>query len=394
MNKKAKEVNLLVLDDEENILSALKRLFREESYDIATTTSAKQAMEIIGKEKIKVVVSDQRMPEISGVDFLRNLKERFPGIVRILLTGYTDFATVEEAINLSEAYRFITKPWNANELKAVVRQAIEHFDLIEENRNLFEATKAKKEELEVANRKLKAMYELQKEFTSTVSHELRTPLASIKTAVDILISGTPGKVSADQKKILLKAENNVDRLNKLINGILDFSKLESGKMEFDIKKHNINEIIQEAAELHEPMAKENGLTIETKPDENIEEIFLDRDKILQVLSNLMDNAVKFTEKGKIVISSAAYKDQNHIRVCVEDTGAGIKQEDLPKIFEKFQQLGDPLRRKTGGVGLGLSICKEIITRHGGKIGAESTLGKGSCFYFTLPIEERRRAVHG
>lgn len=385
-----KETYLLFVDDEQPILNALKRAFYNEPYLIATAANADEAMNILGKEKIKVVVSDQRMPEVSGVDLLRSVKEKYPRVVRILFTGYTDFSTVEDAINLSEAYRFITKPWNTQELKAIIHQAMEYFDLVAENQRLFEMMKARNEELELLNKKLKDLYEVQKEFTSTVSHELRTPLASIKTAIDILMSGTPGTMTADQKNILEKAGRNVNRLKNLIDDILDLSKMESGKAAFNFEKQDINKIIEEVADLQEPVARREGLFIKKELDAAIPPIFLDRNKIVQVLDNLLHNAIKFTKEGGIVVLSTDKKEQNHIVVCVRDTGIGIKEEDRERVFEKFQQLGDPATRGEGGTGLGLSICREIIVRHGGKIWAESEYGKGSSFYFILPIEERRR----
>ena len=380
----------MFVDDEQPILNALKRAFYNEPYLIATATNADEAMNILSQEKIKVVVSDQRMPEVSGVDFLRSVKEKYPRIVRILFTGYTDFSTVEDAINLSEAYRFITKPWNTQELKAIIHQAMEYFDLVADNQRLFEMMKARNEDLELLNKKLKDLYEVQKEFTSTVSHELRTPLASIKTAIDILMSGTPGTMSADQKNILEKAGRNVNRLKNLIDDILDLSKMESGKAAFNFERHDINKIIEEVADLQEPVARREGLFIKKELDAAIPPIFLDRNKIVQVLDNLLHNAIKFTKEGGIVVLSTNKKEQNHIVVCVRDTGIGIKEEDRERVFEKFQQLGDPATRGEGGTGLGLSICREIIVRHGGKIWAESEYGQGSSFYFILPIEERRR----
>jgi signal transduction histidine kinase len=385
-----KEKSVLFIDDEEHILTALQRAFGGESYGIATTTSVDEAMDAIRQGNIKVVVCDQRMPGVSGVEFLRTVKEQYPDIVRILFTGYTDFSTVEEAINLSEAYRFITKPWNTQELKSIMHQAMERYDLVMENRRLFEITKTKNEELEVLNGKLKVMYEAQKDFTSTVSHELRTPLASVKTAIDILISGTPGEMNGDQMKILGKAERNVTRLKNLINEVLDLSKLESGKMEFNLKENNINDLIREVVDSQAPVAEQKGLYLKAELDKAVPGAAFDYEKIVQVFHNLIHNAVKFTKEGGITVSSQNRKERNYIGVCVKDTGIGIKEEHLLKIFDKFQQLGDPATRGEGGTGLGLSICKEIITRHGGKIWAESKRGEGTSLFFILPIQDRRK----
>lgn len=384
------EINVLFLDDEENILNSLKRLLMNEPFGIATTSDAGQALDIISKEKIKVVFSDERMPGISGVEFLGQVKGKFPDIVRILFTGYADISAAEGAINIGGVYRFINKPWNGNELKNTIHQAIQHYDLIMENRQLFEMTKRKNEELEVANRKLNGLYETQKEFTSTVSHELRTPLASIKTAIDIVVSGTPGPLNPDQKNFLDKARNNVDRLTRLINDILDLSKLEAGKTQLNFEIRDINAITLEIADIQQAVAQKKGLFMRTELAEDIAPVPLDVDKMHQVLSNLISNAIKFTEQGGVTLKTRNNKEANHVEVCVEDTGGGISQEDIPKLFKKFQQLGDPAMRKTGGTGLGLAICHEIIKQHGGRIWITSEEGKGSCFHFILPIQERRQ----
>lgn len=385
----AKKINILALDDEENILNSLKRLFLNEPYGIAVTTDPDEAANIIHKERIKVVLSDHRMPKMTGVQFLGKVKEKDPDIMRILFTGYADFSSAEEAINVGEVYRFISKPWNPDELRATVSQAIHHYDLVLENRFLFEATDAKNKELEILNRKLKDMYEIQKEFTSTVSHELRTPLASIKSTVELVLSETPGKLNEDQTKFLKKTNDNVGRLNRLINDILDLSKMESGKMEFHINFYDMGPMIHEIIEIQESVAKKKGLYIKGEIPSGLPKIPFDLDKMHQVFNNLISNAIKFTGEGGITISCINHEKENYIEICVQDTGPGIKEEDLGKLFMKFQQLGDS-RKHVGGTGLGLAICKEIIARHEGKIWAESEFGKGSCFHFILPVQERRK----
>lgn len=386
-----KEIHVVVLDDEENILESVKRLFFRETFGIATTSDHQTALQHIEKEKIKVVLSDQRMPNISGVEFLKHVREKYPDVVRILITGHADIQAAEDAINQGGVYRFINKPWNSDELKATVKQAMEHYDLVIENRNLYESTKTKNEELELLNRKFKNMYEVQKEFTSTVSHELRTPLASIKSTVDLVLSGAPGPLTEDQTRFLGKTKNNVDRLNRLINDILDLTKLESGKQQLDLGFHDLVKVIEEDVDNHLEAAKEKGLYLKSEITEEFPNIPFDIDKMHQVLNNLIGNAIKFTQEGGVTVSCVNNADRNHIEVTVADTGPGIGEDDLGKLFQKFQQLGDP-HQHSGGTGLGLAICKEIIQRHGGKIWVESTVGTGTLFRFLLPIQERRKVL--
>lgn len=385
-----KAINVLFLDDEQNILNSLTRLLVNEPFGIFTTTDHKEALAVIAKEDIKVVFSDERMPNIHGVEFLKMVKEQYPDIVRVLFTGYADITAAEEAINLGEVYRFINKPWNAQDLRKTVYQAIEHHDLVLANRQFLDITAKKNEELEILNRKLKHLYEMQREFTSTVSHELRTPLASIKMAVDIVLSKTPGEVTDEQAKFLGKAKSNVDRLNRLINDILDLTKLEAGKTALKIEHNDLKKLVQDVASLQESVAKAKGLHFRTELDPQAPLIPFDLDKMNQVFGNLVGNAIKFTEQGGITVSVKAHPDKNHVEVCVRDTGPGIREEDMHKLFQKFQQLGDPEKRQCGGTGLGLAICKEIISQHGGKIWVESKPGEGTGFYFLLPIMERRK----
>jgi|CXWL01.1.fsa_nt_gi signal transduction histidine kinase len=379
-----KETQVLFLDDEESILDGLQRLFIKEPYGIVTAPNHVKALEILAQEKVKVVVSDQRMPDIQGVKFLREVKEKYPDAIRILFTGYTDFSSAEEAINIGEVFRFISKPWKTAELLATIRQAIEHYDLIVEARS-------KTEEIELANKKLKTMYEMQKEFTSTVSHELRTPLASIKTAIDLVVKKTLGEINADQEEVLGRAKKNVDRLKRLIDDILDLTKMEAGKLSMNFAMGDVNRLIQEVADSQKDVAQSRGLVIKTEFDQQIPQVPIDQDRIVQVLNNLVGNALKFTKEGGITVKTQNKSQENHIVVSVIDTGKGIAEEDLAKLFQKFQQIESSVENEEGGTGLGLAISKEIIFSHGGKIWAESKLGEGTAFNFVLPVQERRIA---
>jgi signal transduction histidine kinase len=375
----SKEIQVLFLDDEESILDGLQRLFIKEPYGILTTSSADQAREIISNERIKVMVSDQRMPEIQGVKFLREVKDQHPDIIRILFTGYTDFSSAEEAINIGEVYRFISKPWKTAELISTIRQSIEHYDLLTK-------AKAHEEELESANKKLKAMYEVQKEFTAVISHELRTPLTVIKESVAIVSDEMAGPINADQKDFLDTAKRNVDRLAVLISDALDYQKLEDQRMEFSMAENDINAAVKEAGDRFGLPLKNKGLLLEYQLQSGLPKLSFDKERIAQVLTNLINNAIKFTDQGNIVLVTEKIGD-DAVQVSVKDQGIGIREGDLQKLFQGFSQISSGLGRQTGGTGLGLALCKKIIERHKGKVGVRSVFGKGSTFYFTLPVRE-------
>jgi len=234
-----------------------------------------------------------------------------------------------------------------------------------------------------AEEKLKEAMEIKSSFTSMVSHELRTPLAAIKEGIGIVVDGMTGPITDEQKGFLDIAKRNVDRLARLINDVLDFQKLESGRVEFNVLENDVNEVINEVYDTMSSLASEKGLEFTIKPGDNLPRARFDRDKIVQVMGNIVNNAVKFTEKGSITITSVPEGD--NIRVSVQDTGPGIRKEDLPRLFHKFEQITPVKDRKPGGTGLGLAISKEIIEKHGGRIWAESEFGAGTTFYFTLPV---------
>lgn len=378
----SKEIQVLFLDDEESIIDGIQRLFAREPYGVFATTSPTKAREALEKENIKVVVSDHRMPEILGVKFLREVKDKYPQKIRILFTGYTDFSAAEEAINVGEVYRFISKPWKTAELLSTVRQSIEHYDLVVN-------AEINKRELEVSNRKLQILYDAQKEFTSTVSHELRTPLASIKTAIDLVVKRMIGDINPEQEEVLNRAKGNVDRLKRLIGDILDLTKIESGKLQMNFMVNNLNNVIKEVVESQKDVATSRGLYLKMELDEHLPGIPFDTDRMAQVMNNLVNNAIKFTKNGGITITSITKPENNHILVSVKDTGKGIAEKDLSRVFERFQQLEPAENNEEGGTGLGLAICKQIIERHGGRIWVESREGEGSSFVFILPIQERR-----
>ncbi len=369
----SKEIHVMFFDDDENALYEISRLFVDEPYGILTATTLDHAKDILRKHKIKVVVCGQQMRDIHGVKFLQEVKGFYPDTVRILSASYTDFAAVEEAINLGEVYRIISKPWKNSELLFNIRRAIEHYDLI-----------VKAEE---TNQRLKAMYDVQREFTSTVSHELRTPLASIKTAIDLVVMKALGDINKEQAEVLRRAKRNVDRLKRLIDDILDLTKMESGKLQMNFMLNDINRAVKEVVDAQKEVAQKRNLYLKAQLDSHIPHINFDSDRIIQVVNNLVGNAIKFTKVGGITIKTTLNTKEHCVLISVIDTGKGIAEEDLPKLFQKFHQIESAESNEEGGTGLGLAISKEIVARHRGSIWVDSVLDEGTTFSFMLPLPE-------
>jgi PAS domain S-box-containing protein len=226
------------------------------------------------------------------------------------------------------------------------------------------------------------------EFTSMVSHELRTPLTAIKEAIDIVEDQTAGPINEHQKNFLSLAKRNVDRLHRLINDTLDFSKLERGEFRLQPESHDLNALAGEVVQQQLLPAQKRGLAMQFEPDDGLPRVWLDADRISQVLVNLVGNAIRYCDSGAVRVRTRARR--HDVLVEVEDTGPGIPGESLKNIFDAFVQLSTGPQRRTGGTGLGLAISKKIVELHGGQIWAESELGRGSKFLFTLPAG----AAHG
>ncbi|MDD5441292.1 MAG: PAS domain-containing sensor histidine kinase [Candidatus Omnitrophica bacterium] len=241
-------------------------------------------------------------------------------------------------------------------------------------------------ELTDAQKRLKEAMEIKTRFTSMVSHELRTPLAAIKTGVNLVYDELAGNVTDEQKMFLGVVRRNLDRLSRLINDVLDFQKFEAGKMIFQMEKHKINDIINEVYHSLVSLINEKGLTLKLDLADDLPVIDVDHDKIIQVLNNFINNAIKFTDKGSITVK--AYRKDDYVVTDVIDTGIGIKKEDLNKLFVAFEQIGREKNPQNKGTGLGLVISKEIINGHYGKIWVESKVGEGTIFSFALPIKRK------
>jgi PAS domain S-box-containing protein len=258
--------------------------------------------------------------------------------------------------------------------------------VIELNRNLEKATREladKNTELEKLNQELKTLDQLKDNFVSTVSHELRAPMTSIKGSVGLILQGMVGKVDPKIHQYLMVAQRNADRLINLIDDLLDLSKIESGRIELHPSECLIQEIANEAVENLSTYQTDKPVTLEVKVPHHLT-AWIDHDRILQVLQNLLSNALKFTESGKVTVQARNLKEA--VELEVRDTGTGIPPQQLERIFDKFTQVDSTLTRKAKGTGLGLAICHAIVEEHGGNISVESQVGKGSCFRVQLPAK--------
>jgi len=239
-------------------------------------------------------------------------------------------------------------------------------------------------EVEQANIHLREIDRLKSIFLSSMSHELRTPLNSIIGFTGIILQGMSGKVNKKQRKQLTMVKNSSNHLLSLINDILDISKIEAGKVELSLEEFSLDDVVREVVENFSTAASEKGLELLTEMPQEIM-LFSDRRRMSQVLMNLVSNAIKFTDRGSIKIADKIPED-NNLEIRVIDTGGGIKQEDMDKLFKPFQQIDVSLNNKHEGTGLGLYLTKILVTLMGGDISVKSEYGRGSEFTLTIPLK--------
>ncbi|MBA7632848.1 Adaptive-response sensory-kinase SasA [subsurface metagenome] len=234
-----------------------------------------------------------------------------------------------------------------------------------------------------AEEKLQEAMELKSQFISTVSHELRTPLTNMKEGIAIVLDGVAGKINNKQRNFLDIAKRNIDRLAILINDVLDFQALDGSKFKLSAQENNINEVVEEVHKTMVFSAKKKGVDFSLELEDNLPKASFDRDKIIQVLTNLVSNAIKFTpKKGQVSVTVRCRSEELVVRVS--DTGVGIPKEALPKIFGRFYRVNRP-GEEIKGTGLGLAIVKKIVMMHDGRIDVESEVNRGTTFTVFLPL---------
>jgi signal transduction histidine kinase len=376
---------LLVVDDEPDVVKSVQDLLRLK-YRVLGATSAQQAIDIMSREEVHVVMSDQRMPETTGVDFLCKVRGDYPEAIRLLFTGYADIRAVIDAINQGNVYRYITKPWDPDELETVIDEAAERYDLIVERKKLLSLLQQQNQNLEKANAELKRSNELKQAFIQVASHELRTPLTILLGVSHLAVESGEENV----RPLLGRIEQAGQRLGRLVDQIVTM--LVAGKFETTLERKptEISSLINQAADDVRPFVALRGQKLAVDLPGDIGQAEIEPDRIRDVINHLLLNAIKFTPDGGS-ISVGAKKDGDNFQIIVSDTGAGIDQPATERLFEPFFTGFDVSRHSSGqfeygrkGLGLGLSVVKAFVGMHGGTIAVDSQPGRGTAFRITLP----------
>jgi len=357
---------ILIIDDEAGLRDMLAFGLPDRGYHVVTAEHGEAGVEAAKHNLLDLVITDIMMPGISGIDVLKQIKAIQPQAEVIMATGYATLETAVESMKLG-AYDYIAKPYSLDQLCLVIDKALEHRRLTE-----------KVDHLEELNR-------LKSEFLATMSHELRTPMNAIIGYSALMLDKAYGEISPKQEQGLKRIEANGRNLLQLINNILDLSKLAAGRMSLFVESCDLKEIIDEVMDTMECLALERQLTLTATVPGPIA-LRTDKTKLKQVLINLIGNAIKFTHEGGISINVETLPNPSKVRFYVQDTGIGIKDEDIPLLFEEFRQLDASTTRQYSGTGLGLAITKKIIALFQGTVQVKSIIGVGTTFIVTIPLE--------
>jgi signal transduction histidine kinase len=395
---------LLAIDDDPDNRAFLTKAVQRQGFDVVTAPNATQARRQLDGRRPALIFLDVQMPEESGLSLLPQMLRDYPESVVVMMTAYGSEQVAAEALR-GGADDYIAKPIDLHRLRELLERNLEKQRLRAERQGLVArlkdsnrylmrqhaALRRADEEILQVNRQLEQSSRYKSEFLANMSHELRTPLNAIMGFSEILLDVTMNLTSGERTEFLRNIHSSGQHLLGLINDILDLAKIEAGKMDLHAEEMPVMEALQEVTTILDPMARQQGLQLRTVAVAEASVIKADRSKFKQVLYNLLSNAVKFTPApGVITVSVKDTPEQ--LTVSVEDTGIGMKAEDLPKLFREFEQIDGSYTRRYQGTGLGLALCRRFVEMHGGRIWAESQFGKGSIFTFTIPREPRPAAV--
>lgn len=361
---------ILCVDDELDNVDALERLFRKH-YTVLKATSGSQGLEILAENPgVALIISDQRMPQMTGVEFLEKTQRTHPEALRILLTGYTDIESVIQAVNQGQIYRYLTKPWDSADLLNTVATAIQKYDMTKE-------LKKKNIELAKALNELKSLDKAKSNFMILINHELKTPLTSILSFVGLL---NETQMDDEQKLFVNRISRGADKLKNIIDDVLLIVRAETHQLKANMAPVTFKDIqgllnpdVANVLQYKHQTLHEKNMTLSATAD---------RDLIRQVLNRLVHNAAKFgTDNSEIFIEASAASDQ--VVYAVTNKGPQIETPVIEKILRPFFIDEDVMNHSTG-MGLGLSICQSILSLHQSKLKIENT-ADGVCVSFNLPL---------
>jgi len=383
------ENTILLVDDEPGVLASIQRLLHREGYVVLIASSGKAGLELLKNNSVNVVLSDLRMPIMSGVAFLKLVKERYPTAIRILISAYEDIPGMRDAINCSGVYKILSKPWDNTDLLSTIGAAFHTYRLQRENQLLTEQLvsinhklNSKNDELNQALLQAKEVTKSKSEFLSNMSHDMRTPMNAVLGFAQLInMDESLAQEHKDNANEILTAGQY---LLELINEILKLSHIESEKIKLDFKSTTVYEVINESVSLVRPLLNSKNISINWNYENDSQWLVeIDKFRLKEILINLLSNAIKYNkENGEITINCEVC--HGRLRINIIDTGKGLSPDQLIKIFEPFNRVGAE-KTKIEGSGIGLTITKKLVQLMGGEMGVRSKLHIGSCFFIEFKL---------
>ena len=358
---------ILCVDDEIDNVEALERLFRKK-YTVLKATSGQQALQLLDQHpgEIALIITDQRMPEMTGVDFLQKTLENFPDTVRILLTGYTDLESVIAAVNQGQIYRYLTKPWDPVDLINTVDHAVDRFFVGRE-------LQKKNRDLESALLELQTLDRAKSNFMILINHELKTPLTALISFLSLL---TETKLDNDQQLYVDRIQQNTDRLKNLVDDVLLLVRAELNQLSLAIQEANSASFLPELKLDTKELLMKKKQTL--KENFQVGTFQADVRLLGQVVDRLINNAAKFgAEKSEILIESLQV--ENKFRISVTNIGAPIPAKVIEKIFTPFF-IDEDIMNHAKGLGLSLSVAQAILRKHGSELNIQNNANGVSVFF--------------
>jgi signal transduction histidine kinase len=384
----ARRPAILVIDDEAHVVESVRELLRLD-YRVLGATRPSEGIAILDQQPVEVVMTDQRMPGMSGVEVLHRVRESHPDATRLLFTGYTDIRAVIDAINRGSVYRYIAKPWNPDELQAVVRDAVERHDLIAERQRLITELERANEELVRINAELAATSTLKSNFIQAATHELRTPLA-ILLPLTSLVTRAQG-VREPLHEWLAGIATATDRIRRRVDDLTTMLALEKFERPLARETLDLFSLLEDAADDVRPFVELRRQTFVRDYDERLGTMALEPEKIRDSLNHLLLNAIKFTPDAGRVTLAARRTGDGSAEIRVTDSGRGIDDASRARLFEPFFTAFDISQHSSGlfehqrrGLGLGLTVVKAFVEMHGGRVSVTTELDHGTTFTITIP----------
>lgn len=378
---------VLFVDDEDGILKAVKRVLRSEAYSVLLARSGEEALCAISAQPVQVVVSDLHMPEMDGVTFLSTVKKKAPDAIRLAFSGRSDSEAIVDAINSGNVHRYIVKPWDDDQLKITIRQAIELWELQSERKHLLETLTEQNQRLEaLVEQRTRQILAVQRQadigrYASQIVHNLRNPLHTISAAIDLLVTVSKRQNLTEEnlEKWLGVARSAINDLKAIMEGILAYAREQVSCV---MEPLDVNGFIKNEMIFFEMMPQfKYEIDKELLLDRSNPKIKANPLHIKQILDNLVNNALDAMEavkKKRLSIATSVVGD--HLEIRVSDTGEGIAPEHIPRIFAS-DFTTKPVDK---GNGLGLASVKAMLDTYHGTIAVESTVGVGTTFKVCLP----------